>query len=46
HGNVLRYNVDVNGVTLEVDVLFRSFYLYENGQSIYISVENRNCLPI
>ncbi len=44
HGNVLRYNVDVKGVILEVDVLFRSFYLYENGQSIYISVENRNCL--
>lgn len=46
HGNVLRYNVDVNGVTLEVDVLFRSFYLYENGQPIYISIENRNCLPV
>ncbi len=44
HGSVLRYNVEVNGVILEVDVLFRSFYLYENGQIIYISVENRNCL--
>lgn len=46
HGNVLRYNVKVNGVILEVDVLFRSFYLYDNNQPIYVSVENRNCLPI
>jgi len=46
HGNVLRYNVEVNKVQLQVDVLFRSFYLYENGQHVYISVENRNCLAI
>ena len=46
HGNVLRYHVEVNGIILEVDVLFRSNYLYENGQEIYISVENRNCLRI
>ncbi|HWT73301.1 MAG TPA: ABC transporter ATP-binding protein [Mobilitalea sp.] len=46
HGNVLRYNVEVSGISLEVDVLFRSFYLYENGQTIFISVEHRNCLPV
>jgi putative spermidine/putrescine transport system ATP-binding protein len=46
HGNVLRYHIDVDGVILEIDVLFRSFSLYENGQTIYITVENRNCLLI
>ncbi len=46
HGNVLRYLLDVNGVELEADVLFRSHYLYENGQEIYIAVENRNCLEL
>lgn len=46
HGNVLRYHVEVNKVVLEIDVLFRSFYLYENGQPVYISVEKRNCLPV
>lgn len=46
HGNVLRYLIDVNGVTLEVDVLFRSHLLYENGQKVYISVEHRNCLQV
>lgn len=46
HGNVLRYLTEVNGVVLEVDVLFRSFSLYENGQDIYLSVEHRNCLML
>ncbi len=46
HGNVLRYKVEADHVSLQVDVLFRSFYLYENGQQVYISVENRNCLAI
>lgn len=44
HGNVLRYLVDVNGVELEVDVLFRSHFLYNNGQTVHIAVEHRNCL--
>ncbi len=30
-GNVLRYKVDVNGVQLSADTLFRSFSIYENG---------------
>jgi putative spermidine/putrescine transport system ATP-binding protein len=46
HGNVLRYHIDVNSVRLEVDVLFRSFYLFENGHKVYVSVEERNCLGI
>ncbi len=46
HGNVLRYHVEAEGVELEADVLFRSFSLYENGQDIYICVENRNCLRL
>jgi putative spermidine/putrescine transport system ATP-binding protein len=46
HGNVLRYHVEVNGIILEADVLFRSYYLYDNGQKVYITVENRNCLMV
>lgn len=46
HGNVLRYLIDVAGVTLEVDVLFRSHLLYENGQEVFILVEHRNCLQV
>ncbi len=46
HGNVLRYLINVNGVELEADVLFRSHYLYENDQEIFIAVEDRNCLSI
>ena len=46
HGNVLRYDVQVGDVMLEVDVLFRSFHLYENGTKIWLSCEKRNCLRI
>lgn len=44
HGNVLRYTIDVNGVKLRSDVLFRSFRLFENGTPVYLCVEKRNCL--
>ena len=46
HGNVLRYTIDVNGVNLKADVLFRSFQLYPNNQEVYLSIEKRNCLKI
>lgn len=45
-GNVLRYIVDVNGIPLKVDVLFRSFKLFENNQPVYINVEKKNCLQV
>lgn len=45
-GSVLRYHVDVNGVEVRVDTLFRSFLLFANGQEIWLSLEKRNCLKI
>lgn len=45
-GNVLRYSIRVNGVKLHVDVLFRSFVLFENGERVYLSVSKKNCIPI
>lgn len=45
-GNVLRYHIDVNGVELRADTLFRSFTLYANGEKVWMSVEKRNCLEI
>lgn len=46
HGNVLRYSMRSNGVSFHVDVLFRSFQLFENGQRVYLSVEKKNCLML
>lgn len=46
HGNVLRYKVLIQDVPVYVDVLFRSFQLFENGQKLYLSVEKKNCLPV
>ena len=43
-GNVLRYKVDVNGVQLSADTLFRSFSIYENGSKVWLSLEKRNCM--
>ncbi len=46
HGNVLRYTLRANEVDFHVDVLFRSFQLFDAGQKLYISVEKKNCLGI
>lgn len=45
-GNVLRYHVNVNGVDLRADTLFRSFSLYNDGDKVWISLEKRNCLEL
>lgn len=45
-GNVLQYYVDVNGIPLKVDVLFRSKVLFENGNRIRISVADHNCIRL
>lgn len=43
-GNVLRYRVNVQGVKIHVDVLFRSRVLFDNGEMVYLSVADRNCI--
>lgn len=43
-GNVLRYKVNVQGVKIHVDVLFRSRVLFNNGEKVYLSVADRNCI--
>ncbi|MCD8130368.1 MAG: ABC transporter ATP-binding protein [Lachnospiraceae bacterium] len=45
-GSVLRYMLDVNGVELSADTLFRSFSIYENGTKVWLSLEKRNCLTV
>jgi len=45
-GNVLRYSIDVKGIKLHVDVLFRSFTLFENGTTVYINIPKRDCLEL
>jgi ABC-type spermidine/putrescine transport systems, ATPase components len=46
HGNVLRYTMLTKEIPFHVDVLFRSFQLFENGQKLYLSVEKRNCIEV
>lgn len=41
-GNVLRYQIDVAGVQLYADVLFRTKALFENGDRVFLSVSDKN----
>ena len=45
-GNVLQYHVDVNGIMLKIDVLFRSKSLFENGTRVRITVADHNCIRL
>ena len=45
-GNVLRYTIDVQGVLLNVDVLFRSFTLFSDGTEVCLSVPKKDCLSV
>ncbi|MGN1192748.1 MAG: ABC transporter ATP-binding protein [Dorea sp.] len=45
-GNVLQYHVDVNGIMLKIDVLFRSKSLFENGTRERITVADHNCIRL
>ncbi len=45
-GNVLRYTINVNGIRIYADTLFRSFSIYEDEAEIWLSVEKRNCLMV
>jgi len=45
-GNVLRYQIEVEGIPLHADVLFRSFTLFENGTNVYVSIPKRDCLQL
>lgn len=47
HGNVLRYEVQINEqIHFFVDVLFRSFHLYDNGETLYLSIEKHNVIEV
>ena len=45
-GNVLRYQIEVKGIRLYADVLFRSFTLFENETNVYLTIPKRDCLEL
>lgn len=45
-GNVLRYTVNVDGVRLHVDALFRSFAMFSEGERVCITIPKHDCLRI
>ncbi len=45
-GNVLRYQIDVAGVQLYADVLFRSKALFDKGDPVFLTVSDKNCIRL
>ena len=45
-GNVLRYTVQCDGIRFYVDVLFRSFNIYDVGTEVWLSIPEHDCISI
>lgn len=45
-GNVLRYTVKTGPACLRVDVLFRSFHMFDKGDEVYLVLPEHDCLAI
>ena len=45
-GNVLRYTVRTRTSVLRVDVLFRSFHMFNDGETVYLALPKHDCLVI
>ncbi|MCD8083459.1 MAG: ABC transporter ATP-binding protein [Clostridiales bacterium] len=45
-GNVLRYTVLVEDTIFHVDALFRSFHMFDMGETLYLSIPRHDCLCI
>ena len=45
-GNVLRYKIGINKVNVYADVLFRSFAMYDPGDTVYVGVADHNCIRL
>ena len=45
-GNVLRYTIDVGGIEVYADALFRSVSIFQDGEKVYLSIAEHNCVAI
>ena len=45
-GNIIRYTVDINSVSLKVDVLFNDLELYALGQEVYLKFKKNHCINL
>ena len=45
-GNVLRYRILANGQEILSDTLFRSKALFANGDTVHITIMDRNCIRL
>ncbi|WP_353094896.1 ABC transporter ATP-binding protein [Tissierella praeacuta] len=45
-GNIIRYTVDINSISLKVDVLFNDLGLYTFGQKVYLKLKKKHCIGL
>lgn len=45
-GSILSYVIDVKGINLRIDELYRSFNYMEDGAEVELFVEDRNCIKL
>lgn len=45
-GNILSYTLDINGLKLRMDELYRSFNYMDDGTELELYVEDRNCIKL
>lgn len=45
-GNVLRYKISINNVEVYADVLFRSIFMYNVGDSVNVGIADHNCVRL
>lgn len=46
HGNILSYKIQCGDVNMSADVLYRSFNLFDIGETVNLVFEKRNCVAI
>lgn len=45
-GNIIRYTVDINNISLKVDVLFNDLDIYILGQKVYLKLKKKHCIGL
>lgn len=46
HGNILRYTVRCGSVQVDVDALFRSDRIWKEGQEVWLTLAEKDCIPL
>ncbi|MGJ4850990.1 ABC transporter ATP-binding protein [Bacillota bacterium Meth-B3] len=46
HGNIIRYSLNCDGMSIDVDILFDTSMLFNDGDEVYVSITRDNILEL